>query len=60
VLFSGVDTGFQLRIIDWGVARLGPTSRLTLDGVTCGTPTYMGPEQATGRGIAAPCDIYSM
>jgi serine/threonine protein kinase len=60
VLFSGVDTGFQLRIIDWGVARLGPTARLTLESVTCGTPTYMSPEQATGRDIAAPCDIYSL
>src|SRR4029077_5336073 len=44
----------------WGVARLGSAARLTLDGFACGTPTYMSPEQATGRDIAAPCDIYSL
>jgi serine/threonine protein kinase len=57
VLFAGTSTGFSLRIIDWGVARLGPTARLTQPGITCGTPTYMSPEQATGRDIAPPCDI---
>ena len=58
VLFT--DTGFPLRVIDWGVARLGPSSRVTLDGVTCGTPVYMSPEQAAGRNIAPPCDIYAL
>lgn len=60
VLFAGTDTGFSLRIIDWGVARLGAAARLTRPGATCGTPTYMSPEQATGRDIAPPCDIYSL
>jgi serine/threonine protein kinase len=54
------DRDFPLRVIDWGVARLGPVGRLTLDGLTPGTPIYMSPEQATGRNIAAPCDIYSL
>ena len=54
------DPSFPLRVIDWGVARLGPIGRLTLDGLTPGTPIYMSPEQATGRNIAAPCDVYSL
>ena len=54
------DREFPLRIIDWGVARLGPIGRITLDGLTPGTPIYMSPEQATGRRIGAPCDIYSL
>jgi serine/threonine-protein kinase len=54
------DREFPLRVIDWGVARLGPIGRLTLDGLTPGTPIYMSPEQATGRNIAAPCDVYSL
>ena len=54
------DREFPLRVIDWGVARLGPIGKLTLDGLTPGTPIYMSPEQATGRNIAAPCDIYSL
>jgi eukaryotic-like serine/threonine-protein kinase len=54
------DRDFPLRLIDWGIARLGPMGKLTLDGLTPGTPIYMSPEQATGRLIAAPCDIYSL
>jgi serine/threonine-protein kinase len=60
VLFASTNTGFSLRVIDWGVARLGSAARLTQPGATCGTPTYMSPEQATGLDIAAPCDIYSL
>ncbi len=60
ILFAEVHTGFPLRIIDWGVARLGPSARLTQDGVTCGTPIYMSPEQCAGKNIAPACDIYSL
>ncbi|HWU89484.1 MAG TPA: serine/threonine-protein kinase [Kofleriaceae bacterium] len=60
LLLTPADRDFPLRVIDWGVARLGPQGRLTLDGLTPGTPIYMSPEQATGRNIAAPCDIYSL
>ncbi len=60
VLLTPRDEFFPLRIIDWGVARLGPMGRLTLDGMTPGTPIYMSPEQATGRNIGPPCDIYSL
>ena len=60
LLLTPSDQNFPLRVIDWGVARLGPMGRLTLDGLTPGTPIYMSPEQATGKNIAAPCDIYSL
>jgi serine/threonine protein kinase len=60
ILITPTDREFPLRVIDWGVARLGPLGRLTLDGLTPGTPIYMSPEQATGRNIAAPCDVYSL
>jgi serine/threonine-protein kinase len=60
ILLAPADREFPLRLIDWGVARLGPLGRLTLDGLTPGTPIYMSPEQATGRNIAAPCDMYSL
>jgi eukaryotic-like serine/threonine-protein kinase len=58
ILFSEGEC--PLRIIDWGVARLGSGARLTLDGLTYGTPSYMSPEQIIGRDIAAPCDIYAL
>jgi len=54
------DRDYPLRVLDWGVARLGMSGRLTLDGLTPGTPIYMSPEQATGRNIASSCDIYSL
>jgi serine/threonine protein kinase len=60
LLLTPTDRDFPLRVIDWGVARLGPNGRLTLDGLTPGTPIYMSPEQATGKNIAAPCDMYSL
>lgn len=60
ILLTPTDRDYPLRVIDWGVARLGPYGRLTLEGLTPGTPTYMSPEQATGNHIAAPCDIYSL
>jgi serine/threonine-protein kinase len=60
LILTPTNRDFPLRVIDWGVARLGPLGRLTLDGLTPGTPIYMSPEQATGRNIAAPCDIYSL
>ncbi len=59
ILFADAATGFPLRVIDWGVAHLGE-AKLTRDGVTCGTPVYMSPEQAAGRDITPPCDIYSL
>lgn len=60
LLLTPNDRDFPLRVIDWGVARLGPAGRLTLDGLTPGTPIYMSPEQATGKNVGAQCDIYSL
>jgi len=60
LLCCPTDPDYPLRVIDWGVARLGLIGRLTMDGLTPGTPIYMSPEQACGRDIAAPCDIYSL
>ena len=60
LLCTPTDREYPLRVLDWGVARLGLIGRLTIDGLTPGTPIYMSPEQANGRDIAAPCDIYSL
>ncbi len=60
LMMTPADPDYPLRLIDWGVARLGPVGRLTMEGMTPGTPIYMSPEQASGQHIAAPCDIYSL
>jgi serine/threonine-protein kinase len=59
-LIYSSESRFPIRVIDWGVARLGPVGKLTLEGMTPGTPIYMSPEQATGKNVGAPCDIYSL
>jgi serine/threonine protein kinase len=60
LLCTPTDYDYPIRVLDWGVARMGPIGRLTIDGLTPGTPIYMSPEQATGRDIASPCDVYSL
>jgi serine/threonine-protein kinase len=54
------DSDYPVRVIDWGIARIGPVSRLTLEGLAPGTPIYMSPEQATSHHVAAPSDLYSL
>lgn len=60
LLCTPTNGDYSLRVLDWGVARLGAIGRLTLDGMTPGTPIYMSPEQATGNNIGPACDIYSL
>jgi serine/threonine-protein kinase len=59
LLCTPTDYDYPIRVLDWGVARM-PLGRLTMDGLTPGTPIYMSPEQATGRDVGAPCDVYSL
>ena len=52
----------QPRLADFGIAKALEAEddpRMTRTGVTLGTPTYMSPEQALGRGVGISSDIYS-
>ena len=60
LILDNATDGFPLRLIDWGVAKLASFGRLTLDGMTPGTPVYMAPEQASGRDLGSSCDIYGL
>jgi len=58
------ETG-DLKIMDFGIARVSevqgrPDAGLTTTGTVMGTPDYMAPEQAQGRGTDFRSDIYSL
>ena len=50
----------DLKLADFGIARLFGNTRLTSAGGLVGTAEYMAPEQADGRGITPQCDLYSL
>ena len=59
-------TGFQVKIVDFGVAKLLEpemhSGERTATGLIMGTPAYMSPEQATGdvNNIGPASDIYAL
>jgi uncharacterized protein YecT (DUF1311 family) len=59
-VFLEAGTGRAL-LADFGIARpLDVDSPLTVDGAALGTPTYMAPEQITGRGVDERTDVYAL
>ena len=50
----------ELRIVDFGAAKIMGGSKLTRPGVVFGTPYYMSPEQASGQPVDSRADIYSL
>jgi serine/threonine-protein kinase len=50
----------DVKLSDFGIARLFGNTRLTADGGVLGTAEYMAPEQADGRAVTERCDQYSL
>ncbi len=51
----------ELKVIDFGIARIEAASTLTRAGFTLGTPDYMAPEQARGDATLTPAiDVFSL
>ncbi len=50
----------DVKITDFGIARLTFEPNLTMDGQVFGTPSYMSPEQINGREIDARSDLFSL
>lgn len=55
-----IDKENVARLSDFGIAKIFSSVRLTMTGVTVGTPEYMSPEQAEGEGVDYKTDIYSL
>ncbi len=59
-----LDREDQVRVTDFGLAKLADSmdNHLTRSGAVLGTPSYMSPEQATGRSqlLGPRSDIYSL
>jgi serine/threonine-protein kinase len=52
--------GDFVKVLDFGLARVAGTSRLTKEGVVFGTPQYMSPEQAAGELVDHRSDVYAL
>lgn len=50
----------EIKITDFGIARLTFQPNLTMDGQVFGTPSYMSPEQVVGKEIDARSDLFSV
>jgi len=49
----------NIKIMDFGIARVLGAEHLTSDGTMMGTPAYMAPEQVLGKEVDARADLYS-
>jgi serine/threonine protein kinase len=48
------------RLIDFGISRSLEAISLTRTGIVVGSPGFMSPEQAAGREVGPPSDIFSL
>jgi serine/threonine protein kinase len=49
-----------VKLMDFGLAQLAESSKLTREGTTLGTPIYMSPEQALGESTDRRSDVWGL
>ena len=53
--------GERVKLLDFGIAKISSTTKLTQQGMTQGTPEYMSPEQCRGTEVLDDkVDVYAM
>ncbi len=50
----------EIKVVDFGLARVAGERSLTLTGALIGSPAYMAPEQVRGDHGGPPIDVYSI
>ncbi|WP_433862010.1 serine/threonine-protein kinase [Streptomyces sp. L7] len=60
LLPSATASGVHAKLTDLGIARLIDDARITSTGFVIGTASYLSPEQAAGRPVGPPSDVYSL
>jgi serine/threonine protein kinase len=63
IMIVGADEnqrGGQVKIMDFGIARLTTAQSRTRTGLMLGSPKYMAPEQIAGKMLDHRCDVFSV